>query len=225
MATEMPGFGPPESPASANSAPASAIPPTSAIPNEMAPGLASLLGVHERQAGAKSDSIPAGLTKPDIAIPSKLRPAEPKRRGGVLPFFLLAGIFVGLLVAAYIFREPVSRVVPGAEEVYSLLGLTAADPAKELQIGNLKFEKRGSALLSVRGDIFNPTEMPLKVPPVWVVASDADGKTLEPSLMFRTQESELAPGETLTFRMLYENAPAATKTLRVTFGRVAAKEP
>jgi hypothetical protein len=216
MATEMPGFGPPESVAPEN-------PPPAAVPNEMAPGLASLLGVHERQ-GAKPSAIPSGLIGPDAGATAKLSPARPKRRSGILPVVLLAGIVVGLLAAAYIFRAPISRVVPGADAVYSLLGLTAADSAKQLQIGNLKFEKRGSALLSIRGDIFNPTEMPLKVPPVWVVASDSAGKSLEPSLMFRTQESEIAPGETLTFRMLYENAPAATKTLRVTFGRVAAKE-
>src|SRR5215813_15387245 len=61
MATEMPGFGPPESAAPEDP------PPSAPAPAEMAPGLASLLGVHERQAAAKPSAIPSGLTGPDTS--------------------------------------------------------------------------------------------------------------------------------------------------------------
>jgi hypothetical protein len=189
----------------------------------MAPGLASLLGVHERQAAAKQSAIPSGLVRPDAGASAKLSPAKPKRRTGMWPFVLAAGIIVGLLAAAYFFRGPISRVVPGADQVYSLIGLAPADHVTQLQLGNLKYERRGSALLSIRGDIFNPTEMPQKVPPVWVMALDAEGNPIKPTLMFRTQESTIEPGETLTFRMLYEDAPASFSSLRVTFGRIEAK--
>jgi len=45
-------------------------------------------------------------------------------------------------------------------------------------------------------------------------------KTVGTPMMFRTQENEIAPGETITFRILYENAPASMKSFRVTFGKI-----
>jgi hypothetical protein len=114
--------------------------------------------------------------------------------------------------------------VPGAESIYALLGLRAEDPAEQLEIGNIKSEQR-SGLTAIRGDIFNPTETPVKLPPLHLAGFDGDGKQVGAPFMFRTQETDIAPGETITFRILYDNAPAGMKTIRVTFGQVNAKEP
>jgi hypothetical protein len=180
----------------------------------MAPGLAALLG---GQASA------ASTPRPTVVVPPKLKPAPPARKIGVWPWVLLAGIVCGLAVAAYFFRAPIGRMVPGAESVYALLGLNGDDPAALLQIGNVKTEQRGR-LTSVRGDIFNPTEQVMKVPPL-MLSAFADGKQLGQPFMFRTQEADIAAGETLTFQILYENAPQGMKSVRVAFGQVDVKEP
>lgn len=138
------------------------------------------------------------------------------------PWVLAAGIVCGLAVAAYFLRGPITERIPSAESLYALVGLGGEEAAAQLQIGNLKSEQR-SGLIAVRGDIFNPTEKALAVPPVRLTAYDADGKQAGPSYDFRTQESEIAPGETITFRILYENAPASMKSFRVTFGKIDAK--
>jgi len=183
----------------------------------VAPGLAALLGGQAVQPSA--DAPRAG-----IVVPPRLQPAKPARKIGVWPWFLLAGIVCGLLVAAYIFQASIAKLIPGANDLYSLIGLGPEDPAKELMIGNLKSEQR-SGLLAIRGDVFNPTEYPLKMPPLYLTAKDEAGKQLGDGLMFRTQESEIAPGETITFRILYENAPQGIRKFGVTFRRLDAKEP
>jgi len=186
-------------------------PPEGVVERPMAPGLAALLG------GGK-DAAPA---RHPVVVPPKLKPAPPKRKVGVWPWILLLGILCGLAVAAYIYQGPIARMFPAAESLYQLLGIGETDPARELQIGNLKSEQR-SGLVSVRGDVFNPAEFPLKIPPLILTPQDADRKPLGPDFWFRTQESEIAPGETITFRILYENPPKGIKNFNVTFGRLDA---
>jgi len=183
-------------------------------PPTMAPGLAALLG---GQAAATPRHAP-------VIVPPKLKPAAPSRNVGMWPWVLLAGIVCGLAVAVYFFQGPITQRLPAAESLYALLGLGGEGPDKQLEIGNLKSEQR-SGLIAVRGDVFNPEAVPLKIPPLMLVALDGDQKPVGAPMMFRTQESEIAAGETITFRILYENAPASMKSFRVTFGKIDAKEP
>jgi len=182
-----------------------------------APGLTALLS-GQNTAPAQPASTPR------VVVPPKLRPATPARRVGVWPWFLLAGIVVGLAAAGYIFRDEVSRAVPAAQDLYAMLGLGDNDPAKLLQIGNLKTEKREN-ILSVRGDIFNPTELPLKLPALNLLLGDANGAAAGQPLAFRTQETEIAPGETITFRVAYPNPPDTVRKVSVVWLRVIPKEP
>jgi hypothetical protein len=176
----------------------------------MAPGLAALLSGREQQKPVSQ-----------VVVPPKLKPAQPKRKVGVWPWILLLGILCGLAVAAYIYQGPIARIFPAAQSIYDLLGVGESDAARILQIGNLKSEQR-SGFLSVRGDVFNPSDYPLKVPPLMLTAQDENGAPLGAAFMFRTQEAEIAPGETITFRIPFENPPKGMKGFGVTFGRVNA---
>jgi hypothetical protein len=187
---------------------------TAAAPQSMAPGLAALLAGQAAEAPRHAA----------VVVPPKLKPAAPSRKIGMWPWVLLAGIVCGLAVAAYFFQEPISRKVPGADSIYALLGLRAEDATEQLLIGNLKSEQR-SGLIAVRGDVFNPEEVPLKMPPLLLVGLDGDQKPVGKPMMFRTKEADIAPGETITFRVLYQDAPAAMKSFRVTFGKIDATEP
>jgi len=182
-----------------------------AEPPQMAPGLATLLSGREQPKPA-----------PQVVVPPKLKPAQPKRKVGVWPWFLLLGILCGLAVAAYIYQGPIARMFPLAQDIYALFGVGESDATRVLQIGNLKSEQR-SGFLSVRGDVFNPSEYPLKVPPLRLTALDVNDVPIGEAYMFRTQESEIAPGETITFRVPFENRPKGMKGFRVTFGTVTPK--
>ncbi|WP_395016098.1 DUF3426 domain-containing protein [Dongia sp.] len=185
--------------------------PAEEPPPGMAPGLAALLSGREQQ--QKSAAA--------VVVPPKLKPAQPKRKVGIWPWILLLGILCGLGVAAYIYQAPIARMFPAAQSVFDLFGAGESDAARVLQIGNLKSEQR-SGFLSVRGDVFNPSDYPLKVPPLMLTAQDAQGAPLGTAFMFRTQESDIAPGETITFRMPFENPPKGMKGFSVTFGRLNA---
>jgi predicted Zn finger-like uncharacterized protein len=185
--------------------------PAEEPPAGMAPGLAALLSGREQQQPSAAQ----------VVIPPKLKPAQPKRKVGVWPWILLLGILCGLGVAAYIYQGQIVRMFPAAQSIFGLFG-GSSDATRVLQIGNLKSEKR-SGFLSVRGDVFNPSDYPLKVPPLQVVALDANSIPLGAAFMFRTQEAEIAPGETITFRIPFENQPEGMKGFRVTFGVVLPK--
>ncbi len=185
--------------------------PADAPPAGMAPGLAALLSGREQQ------QKPAST----VVVPPKLKPAQPKRKVGVWPWILLLGILCGLGVAAYIYQGPIARMFPAAQSLFDLFGAGESDAARVLQIGNLKSEQR-SGFLSVRGDVFNPSDYPLKVPPLMLTAQDEQGAMIGAAFMFRTQESNIAPGETITFRIPFENPPKGMKGFSVTFGRVNA---
>jgi predicted Zn finger-like uncharacterized protein len=186
--------------------------PAAEPPAGMAPGLAALLSGREQP-----------KPSPQVVVPPKLKPAQPKKKVGLWPWILLLGILCGLAVAAYIYQGPIARVFPAAQSLYDLFGAGESDAARVLQIGNLKSEQR-SGFLSVRGDVFNPSDYPLKVPPLMLSALDADKKPMGTAFMFRTQESEIAPGETITFRIPFENPPKGMGGFSVTFGRVSAAQ-
>lgn len=153
-----------------------------------------------------------------ITVPPKLRPMAPAKRSGYIPLVLMVGVLVGLMAAAYFFSGPIARVVPGADMIYRLLGLSDTDPSAVLQLGNLKTEMRGTSVLSIRGELFNPTEYPLEIPPMMVILSDKNQKQIG-VLPFRLQEAQIEPGETISFRKIYQDPPAGTQSVAVNFGK------
>jgi predicted Zn finger-like uncharacterized protein len=187
-------------------------PPADEPPAGMAPGLAALLSGREQQQKSASQ----------VVVPPKLKPAQPKRKIGLWPWILLLGILCGLAVAAYFYQGPIARMFPAAQSIYDLLGVGESDAARLLQVGNIKSEQR-SGLTAIRGDVFNPTDYPLSVPPLMVTALDKDKNPIGEGFRFRTQESRIAPGETITFRVLYDNPPAGMTGIIVTFGRLQPK--
>jgi len=194
---------------------------TSPLPDASAPPASD-------RPGETSVDIPAPPPRPrspqrptgPITVPPKLRPMMPKRRFAFRPVYLLAGFVVGLLAAAYFYRAEIARAVPALDMVYSLMGISTSNPSEDLQIGNLVFKRRnedGKSIISVQADVFNKSEFPVELPNVAAIPFDADKKPLEPWHIFRLQEDVIEPGETLTFRTLFENPPEGTRSLRVDF--------
>lgn len=153
-----------------------------------------------------------------ITVPPKLRPMAPAKRAGYIPLVLMLGVLVGLLAAGYFFSGPIARVVPGADMIYKLLGLSDTDPTDVLLLGNLKTEMRGTSVLAIRGEMFNPSEYPLDIPPLMLIISDADQKKIG-VMPFRLQEERIEPGETISFQKIYQDPPAGMKSVVVNFGK------
>jgi predicted Zn finger-like uncharacterized protein len=160
-----------------------------------------------------------------ITIPPKLRPVMPKRRGIWRPIALLViGLLIGLLGAAYFFRAEIARAVPAFDLAYSLMGISTSNPATDLEIGNLVFNRRnedGQSFISIQGDIFNKSEFPVQLPDMVAIPLGRDeagnSMVLQPDHRFRLEQEVIEPGETVSFRTLFKDPPKGSKILMVDF--------
>jgi predicted Zn finger-like uncharacterized protein len=165
---------------------------------------------------AKSQANPiarlARRTSPGpITVPPRMRPMRPAKRTSHLGLVLVAGLVIGLLIAAYFFRETISRTVPGADVIYSLLRLSTDDPAQDLEISNFVAkithdEATGHNVIDLTATIFNQSQYPVNVPTLMVVPIDDVNSHLEP-MRFRLQELVVEPGQNINFKKSFDNWP------------------
>ena len=205
---------------------AEAHPPTPPeTPAEMAQSLAKIA---EQVTGARpeGDAIREALTRAEanpiarlarrtqtgpITVPPRMKPMRPARRGSHLGLVLIAGLVIGLLAAAYVFRDVIIRAVPGAELIYAVFGLSVDSPIADLEISidTAKVntdEQTGRKIFDVTATIFNLSADPVTVPPLMVVPVDGSGSPLEP-MEFRLRESVIEPGQNIKFRKSFEDWP------------------
>jgi predicted Zn finger-like uncharacterized protein len=199
---------------------------------EMAQSLAAIAeqvtGAHKRVSEAPPSNPIARLarrTPPGpITVPPRMRPMRPAKRSSNFGLILTAGLVIGLLIAAYFFRDVISRTVPGADVIYSLLNLSTDNPAADLEISNFvakitRDEKTGNNVIDVTATIFNLSEYPVNAPTLVVIPIDDVGSQMEP-LRFRLQELVVEPGQNINFKKSFDNWPsnAASAVLSVADG-------
>lgn len=224
-------FPPDSAPPAAESAPpleeAETHPPTPPeTAAEMAQSLAAIAeqvtgvrgdGYTISEAAAKANPIArlARKTSPGpITVPPRMRPMRPAKRSSSLGLFLIAGLVIGLLIAAYVFRGVISRTVPGADVIYALLHLSTDNPVADLEISDFHIDahqdkQTGKQVLQVKATIFNLSQYPLNVPPLVLSAVDAAGSDLEP-VKFRLNEQTLEPGQNVKFQITVRDWPPDT---------------
>lgn len=153
-----------------------------------------------------------------ITVPPQMRPARPARRSSGLGLLLMAGVVIGLLVAAYVFRDAISRTIPGADAIYSLLGLSTDNPAADLEISIDKVDTQddeGKRFFSVTATVFNLSEYPVDMPPLMIVPMDEGGNQMEP-ILFRLRERVAEPGQNIKFQKSFDNWPITAKSFVLT---------
>ncbi|WP_284735968.1 hypothetical protein [Dongia deserti] len=154
----------------------------------------------------------ARRTTGPITVPPRMKPMRPAKRSSSLGLILIAGLVVGLLIAGYVFRDVIARTVPGADAIYSLLGLSADDATADLDlaIDDWKLEpgdQTGEKVFHLWGTVFNKSYYPVSLPPLIVTPIDAAGSQLEP-LEFRLAETQIEPGQNIKFLKSFDNWPA-----------------
>jgi predicted Zn finger-like uncharacterized protein len=159
-----------------------------------------------------------------ITVPPRMRPMRPAKRSSNLGLILIAGLVIGLLIAAYFFRGVISRTVPGADVIYSLLNLSTDNPAADLEISNFvakitRDEATGQNVIDLTATIFNLSQYPVNAPTLMVIPIDDVGSQMEP-MRFRLQELVLEPGQNINFKKSFDNWPpnAASAVLSVADG-------
>jgi predicted Zn finger-like uncharacterized protein len=146
-----------------------------------------------------------------ITVPPRMRPMRPARRSSHLGLILIAGLVIGLLIAAYVFRGVISRTVPGADVIYALLHLSTDNPAADLEISNFVAkithdDSTGHNIIDLSATIFNVSEYPVNVPTLMVIPIDEVNSQMEP-LRFRLQELVVEPGQNINFKKSFDNWP------------------
>ncbi|MGH6892250.1 MAG: hypothetical protein ACREEP_08350 [Dongiaceae bacterium] len=144
-----------------------------------------------------------------ITVPPRMRPMRPAKRGSHLGLILVAGFVIGLLVAAYVFRDVIARAAPGANVVYSLLGLSTDNASADLEISIDDTRIRadnGQRIFQVTATMFNLSDYPVNVPPLTIIPVDEKGGQMEP-IQFRLREQVAQPGQNIKFQKSFDNWP------------------
>ncbi len=190
----------------------------------------SLAAIAEQVAGARGESytvsegVPQnpiarmarrtggpGSTVGPITVPPRMRPMRPAKRSSNFGLMILAGCIIGLLAVGYVFADLIARTVPGADVIYSLLGLSTENPAADLEISVDDFdlstdEKTGQKVFDLKATVFNKSDYPVNMPALTVIPVDDSGGQMEP-LRFRLRELVVEPGQNIKFKKSFDNWP------------------
>lgn len=189
----------------------------------VAPEAGSAPPVPELSAGMPITDIPASVIRPRAAkADEKVGPVmrKPRKRRGLLVFGIILGILIAIPAAGYVWRAKIARSAPWAQDMYSVLGIRTDDPTQDLEVSNLKPVRReinGKPAVEVTGTIFNKAQYAVEVPLMAVTALDKDGKALPSPYKFRLQQQVLEPGQTASFRVVYEAPPAGFMGFNIGF--------
>lgn len=151
--------------------------------------------------------------------------AKPRRRRGLLVAGILLGVVIAVPGAGYIWRNKIARSAPWAQDMYSLLGIRTDDPMSDLEIANLKTVSRminDKPAAEITGVIFNKAQYAVNIPNLAATAFDDHNAKLPNPYKFHLPQQILEPGETASFRVIYEGLPAGTKGINVDFDNQAA---
>jgi predicted Zn finger-like uncharacterized protein len=169
------------------------------------------------EAGGPARRLSMRMTGP-IVVPPQMKPAKAARRSSGLGLLIVIGIIIGVLLGAmYIFRDAISRMVPGADMLYSLLHISTNSPAADLEISIESTDAQdrdGKTFFSVTATIFNLSEYPVDVPPLVIVPMDENNNAMEP-IQFRLRERVAQPGQNIKFQKSFDNWPTAAKSFQL----------
>lgn len=167
--------------------------------------------------------IPSAVIRPRPAKGDDKRGAEGRprrRRRGLLILGILLGIVIAVPAAGYVWRGKIARSAPWAQDMYTLLGIRTDDPMEDLELANIKIVQRqinDKPAVEITGDVFNKAQYAVEVPMLRATPLGTDGKPMPNAYRFRLQEQVLEPGQTASFRVVYDGFGQGLKGINVDF--------
>jgi predicted Zn finger-like uncharacterized protein len=155
-------------------------------------------------------------------------PVQATRKPAATPWSYRLGIAAGwlglvaiILVigwAADAYRQQIASLWPQSSSLYSALGLKVNARGIDIVDPSNHIEKEdGQFVLVVTGKLVNITQRELTVPPLSVVLTDDDMRSLY-QWSFTPGASTLKPGESVPFRTRLSSPPSGVKHLQIRFG-------
>ena len=157
------------------------------------------------------DPIPEVFTtEPGEAIPGKVARTGPGAimgwvGGAVVLFLIGGGLFFG--------RDVIVGLWPGANSLYAMVGLGGDVLGSGLEVRNMRTAREtedGADVVVVRGVIHNISHEGRRVPFIRVTLHDANGEEVM-SQVLSPIKADLAAGEDMGFRALFQNPPGTAR--------------
>jgi predicted Zn finger-like uncharacterized protein len=147
-------------------------------------------------------------------------PGEKRSRAPAVLWTILLLFIIGVAGVAVWQRDVVIARVPGAVDLYELVGLGPEPPGTGLALENVRQKvstRDGTQILRIDGDIVNVSGHPRDVPHMLGVLLDGAGKEIE-RWEFKPPLPKLLHHERAPFSTELVNPPDVASEVRVTFG-------
>ncbi|WP_425450328.1 DUF3426 domain-containing protein [Virgifigura deserti] len=152
-----------------------------------------------------------------VSLPALMPPERRRARYGNV---LLLGVLVGLVAGlAYFGQERIVSGWPQAKAFYDFIGVESTALGAGLELSNIKLVRRridGQDVVIITGSIFNETNEPQALPTLQATLRNEQNQWLD-DWTFRTDRTELQPGEAASFSTTIPNPPEASKRVSITF--------
>jgi len=174
--------------------------------------------VEKSENDVEGEPIPAILAAAPADTQQRAQSRNQRASGGLIAALAVGAtmIAVAVLILA---RDPIVSVVPGAERIYGMVGLSGEELGAGLDIRDVSSTREptgDSESLVIEGVIANTSNGSRNVPLVRVALFDADDEELQ-FVTVSPDELALPPGESIDFMARLENPAATARRIKVTF--------
>ena len=175
------------------------------------------------------EPIPDGLSEPmprhdDDEIPVgrprfKKPPPEKKKPVALIVAIVFAVLFIGTALTAFLAKDAIIKAIPMTKDYYVMAGIHKPEAGEGLAHQNVvgrRDVRNAIDYLIVEGVVANVVEEPVHVPLLKVALTNLKGE----EVVIQTQElakTQLEPGETISFKVEFENPPATARSMALSF--------
>lgn len=160
----------------------------------------------------------------DAVIAAAAAKAKRERRRALI---IAGGAVTALLLSAIVLvslQAPLTRAIPGMAALYHVVGLAAAPPGANLDIGEVSSSREwadGEDVLVVTGTVTNTAKEARELPPLRVALFDAADRQVQEAIV-EPEKSVLAPGENVRFNARIAGPANTARRMVVSFDTTAA---
>ena len=143
----------------------------------------------------------------------------------LLPAFVAALLIAAFAAGIYFGRGQIVALLPAAESLYGMVGLSGETLGAGLEIKNVRPERetRGEdEILVIRGLVANFSDEVRDVPMILVTLYDESGAELQ-SVIVAPRKKQVPPSDQVSFKALIVNPPPTARNIDVTFTRESAE--
>ena len=174
------------------------------------------------------EPIPDGLSEPmprhdDDEIPVgrprfKKPPPEKKKPIALIAAVVFAVLFIGTALTGFLAKDAIIDAIPASKDYYVNMGIHTVEPGEGLALDSKprRDVKNGIDYLIVEGTATNITQDLVHVPVLKIALTNTEGKEVR-VLTQELAKTQLEAGESLPFKVEFENPPGTARSMTIKF--------